>query len=221
MFRLGSADEAQFAISWCPNEGRTRGLFERPACRRRGGAAQRLQVGGRDFAAQRVDRFEYEDNFTRMRECHFCVTVECLAHPLCGMLPYCQREIQRAMGLCEQCQSISSKVLVFGRNTAIHHNYETFKEAVFGSKCYLCSQVWDSMNAEQKAVARRPEFEGIDYEILLGKTKYFEDDRQKPVLAKIFIEHGEDLWDCEEYDTVGGTHMDSAGQFAILNPFGR
>lgn len=123
------------------------------------------------------------------------------------------------MGLCETCQSLSSKVLVSGMNTAIHHDHETFKEAVFGSKCYLCSQVWDSMNEEQKEVARRPNFEGLDYHILLGRIRYGEDDRLEPVLASFFIKHGEDLWNCEEYDTVGGTHV--GGQFAILNPFGR
>lgn len=125
------------------------------------------------------------------------------------------------MGLCELCQSLSSKVLVNGVNKALHHNHETFKEAVFGSKCYLCCQVWDSMNEEQKEVAGRPGFEGIDYDILLGRTQYGEENGQEPVLATLFIKHGEDLWDCEQYDTVGGTHVVDAGQFAILNPFGR
>jgi hypothetical protein len=126
------------------------------------------------------------------------------------------------MGLCEQCQSISSTVLVgSSRNTVLHHNHETFKRSVFGSKCYLCSQVWDSLNEEQKGKARRPEFEGIDYKVFLGRTSYGEEDRQEPILAKFYFDHGEDLWDCEEYDTVGGQFIQGAGQFAILNPFGR
>lgn len=62
----------------------------------------------------------------------------------------------RAMGLCELCLSISSKVLVRGINTIFHHNYNTFKESVLRSKCYICSQVWNSLNEEQKAVASRP-----------------------------------------------------------------
>lgn len=126
------------------------------------------------------------------------------------------------MGLCEHCHSISSKVLVGGMNKAlIHHDHETFKKAVFENKCYLCSQVWDSMNEEQKEVAGRPDFEGIDYDIFLNQIKYGEDERQKTFLASFFINHGEDLWDCEQYDTVGGKHVSGAGQFAILNPFGR
>lgn len=124
------------------------------------------------------------------------------------------------MGLCAHCLSLSSKVLIFGVNAALHHSHETFKEAVFVSKCYICSQVWDSMNEEQKEVVRRPDFEGIDYNIRLGRTRYGEDGRQEPVLATIFIKHGEDLWDCEEYNKVGGTFVSGAGQFAILNPFG-
>lgn len=88
------------------------------------------------------------------------------------------------------------------------------------SKCYICSQVWDSMNEEQKEVARRPNFEGFDFDILLRKTRYGEDGRQEPVLAMFFIQHGEDLWDCEEYNTPGGPDLSGPGRFAILNPFG-
>lgn len=125
------------------------------------------------------------------------------------------------MGLCEHCQSISSKVLKFrGKNNVLHHNHETLKRSI-GSKCYLCSQVWDSLNEEQKGVARRPDFEGIDYDVSLGKTRYSEEDRQEPILATFSFGHGEDLWDCEEYNDVGGTHIREAGKFAILNPFGR
>jgi hypothetical protein len=126
------------------------------------------------------------------------------------------------MGLCEQCQSISSKVLSRqGFNTVFHHNHETFMRSVFDSKCYICSQVWDSLNEEQQGKAIRPEFEGIDYKVSLRSTSYGEEDRQEPILATIFFTHGEDLWDCEEYDPVGGMTINDSGQFAILNPNGR
>lgn len=122
------------------------------------------------------------------------------------------------MGLCEQCQSISSKVLVFGKNMVFHHNYETFRKSVFGDRCYICSQVWDSMNEEQKAVASRPDFEGIDYEVFLKSASFDEEGQQERVLATISFSHGEDLWDTEEYDPIGGMSMEDAGKFAILNP---
>lgn len=126
------------------------------------------------------------------------------------------------MGLCEHCQSISSKVLRHASNwdTVLHHNHETFKRSV-RSKCYICSQVWDSLNEEQKAKAKRPNFEGINYKVLLGRTSYGEEDREEPILATFSIDHGEDLWDCEEYNDVGGEFLSGAGKFAILNPFGR
>lgn len=123
------------------------------------------------------------------------------------------------MRLCEQCRSISSKVLP--KRTVLHHNYASLQKSVFAGSCYLCSQVWDSLNEEQKGVASRSDFEGIDYEVSLGRTSYGDDGVQERILAKISFEHGEDLLYCEEYDIVGGTSLEDAGQFAILNPFGR
>lgn len=126
------------------------------------------------------------------------------------------------MSLCALCeQSISSKVLSSsGYNTILHHNHKTFTRSVFSTKCYLCSRVWNSLNEEQQEKTRRPEFEGIDYKIFLRRTKYFEEDEQEAILAHVTFGHGEDLWDCEEYDEVGGRHILGAGQFAILNPNG-
>lgn len=123
------------------------------------------------------------------------------------------------MDLCEQCQRISSTVLVSGNNKVLHHTHETFQKSVFGEKCYLCSQVWNSLNEEQKTVASRPDFEGINYEVFFYGRGFRYDGQLDRILAKVDFTHGEDLWDCEEYDEVGGKTMEEAGQFAILNPY--
>lgn len=124
------------------------------------------------------------------------------------------------MGLCEQCQSISSTVLLLsGLNKVFHHSCETLKKSVFEAKCYVCSRVWDSLTEEQKAVASHPDFEGIDCKVSLQTSHEEDDGWQERVLAKITFTPGDDLYDCEDYETVGGKIMEHAGQFAILNPF--
>ncbi|KAG8168216.1 hypothetical protein KVR01_003905 [Diaporthe batatas] len=117
------------------------------------------------------------------------------------------------MGLCALCeQSLSSKVLV--DDTLFHHDYRTFRQSV-ESKCYICSHVWSSLTEEQKETTMRPTFDGIDYDVSL-RTSYGE--RQGRILATIDFKHGDDLFDCEDYNEVGGKHMADAGRFAILNP---
>lgn len=123
------------------------------------------------------------------------------------------------MGLCEQCQSVRAKVLVHGRNTLFRHDSSTLQKAVFESRCFVCSHVWDSLSGEQKAVASGPAFEGIEYQIFLSKIENHDVDAEKSeIIAAISFDHGDDLYDCEDYNEVGGLSMDSMGNFAMLNP---
>lgn len=121
------------------------------------------------------------------------------------------------MGLCEQCQSISSTVLSgLKGKTVLQHNNETLARSVFDSKCFLCTQVWNSLTEEQREVTRRPEFEGITYIASLETAGW--DYGPEDILATIYIENGEDLYCCEDYNLVGGTLTGDSGQYAILRP---
>lgn len=127
------------------------------------------------------------------------------------------------MGLCEQCQAISSTVLSRRVGTSVlRHNHETLARSVFDSKCFLCTQVWNSLTEEQRGVTRRPEFEGIDYKISLVLDGPRWDDGPEDILADVSFDHGEDLWCTEDYNTVGGDYTSHVnGQFAILRPSGK
>lgn len=125
------------------------------------------------------------------------------------------------MGLCEQCQSISTKVLVHGRNSLFRHDHISLEKAVFESRCFICSRVWDTLSEEQKVVASGPAFMGIEYRMFLFQEKYSDDDELSEILAHLTFEHGDDLYDVDDYNEVGGMPMDSTGCFAILNPSGK
>lgn len=90
--------------------------------------------------------------------------------------------------------------------------------SVFDSKCFLCSQVWESLHEEQKEVARRPDFEGLKCNVSLVKGSFGTDDRPENIIAQMYFDHGDDLYETEEYNRVGGMITDFSGQYAILDP---
>lgn len=124
------------------------------------------------------------------------------------------------MGLCEQCRAMTTTPLAGGRNSLFRHDHVSLRKAVFESRCFVCCRVWDSLSEEQKGVARDPAFEGIGYSISLSRSTDGGDGEQVEILATLSFEHGDDLFDCEDYNVVGGLPVGSAGCFAILNPSG-
>ena len=107
--------------------------------------------------------------------------------------------------------------LALGTNSLFRHDHETLRKAVFESKCFICSGVWGSLTEEQKKVASVPDFEGIEYRIRLYRNP-LNDGEQREYLATMLFSHGDDLFDCEDYNEVGGLPVDSVGCFAMLNP---
>lgn len=71
-------------------------------------------------------------------------------------------------------------------------------------------------------VASDPAFMGIEYQISLHKITraQAEDGDEQEILATLSFDHGDDLYDCEDYNEVGGLPVDQVGNFAILNPSG-
>lgn len=127
------------------------------------------------------------------------------------------------MSLCEKCQSMTSKPLSYGRNSLFRHDHISLQEAVFERRCFICTRVWDSLSEDQKAVASGPAFMGIEYQLFLLRPTSGEDGEQREgqeILATLSFKHGEDFYDCEDYNDVGGSPVGSAGCFAILNPSG-
>lgn len=61
---------------------------------------------------------------------------------------------------------------------------------------------------------------GIEYQISLSKIAQADDGDKKEILATLSFDHGDDLYDCEDYNEVGGLPVDQVGNFAILNPSG-
>ncbi|KUI68836.1 hypothetical protein VM1G_04392 [Cytospora mali] len=113
---------------------------------------------------------------------------------------------------------MSTKVLTRGRNSLFRHDHITFRKAVFESRCFICSHVWNSLSQEQKDIASDAAFMGIEYQIHLSKITHDKDEEQRKVLANLSFEHGDDLYDCEDYKEVGGFPVEAVGCFAILNP---
>lgn len=122
------------------------------------------------------------------------------------------------MGLCEQCHSMTETPLAYGRNSLFRHDHITLRKAVFVSRCFVCTRVWHSLTEEQKSIASDPAFEGIEDEIYLSRMPGGKDGEQQGILANMSFQHGDDLYDCEDYNVVGGPSLVFAGCFAILNP---
>lgn len=121
------------------------------------------------------------------------------------------------MSLCTECNSISTRT--FGSESAIlfRHGYDSLRKAVFESKCYICCRVWESLTEEQKEVASRPEFMGIEYHLSVRTATDSDGDQVLP-LASITFTWDDDLYDCEDYNEPGGLHVQDEGNFTALNP---
>ena len=123
------------------------------------------------------------------------------------------------MGICEKCQSLAVSPLPGQGPTLYCYDYLSLRKAV-DSRCYICSRVWDTLTEEQKGVASGPGFMGITYR--LWRSSRSMDDEEGPILATLGFENGDDLYDCEDYNEVGGRHLNSdCGVFAFLNPSGK
>lgn len=122
------------------------------------------------------------------------------------------------MGLCEKCQSLATEAFRSSESPSVdRYDYLSFRRAVDG-KCFVCSHVWDSLSEEQKGIASKPGFMGITYRIYRNSRPG--SDEGEPILATLSFQHGDDLFDCEECNKVGGLMINSAGVFAFLDPSG-
>lgn len=99
------------------------------------------------------------------------------------------------------------------------HGYDSFRKAVFESNCYICYRVWQSFTEEQKEMASRPEFMGMEYYIQFGRGNHW-DGQPSLSLAWITFVLDDDLYDCEDYNEPGGLSLAGMGIFGVLNPAG-
>jgi hypothetical protein len=123
------------------------------------------------------------------------------------------------MSLCTECKSITTRTFGQDRTLLFRHKHDSLRKAVFESKCHICYHVWESLSDEQKAIASRPEFMGIEYYISI-RTLDFQERDPSDCLAEISFEWFDDFFDCDDYNEVGGLHVDFSGVFAALNPVG-
>lgn len=68
-------------------------------------------------------------------------------------------------------------------------------------------------------MASRPEFMGIDYYIQVGDANRW-DGEPTQSLASITFMLDDDLYNCEDYNEVGGLSVGLVGIFGALNPAG-
>lgn len=124
-----------------------------------------------------------------------------------------------AMSLCQRCRSIADTAISRTRATVLHHDSAgSLKESV-ESSCFICARVWDSLSGEQRAAAESPSFMGIRYLMkTVEPSRRYGSPGEQPLLANILCEHGDDLYDCEDYNVVGGWWKGNTGNFAVLNP---
>lgn len=121
------------------------------------------------------------------------------------------------MSLCTECKSMSTKTFEGDETKLFRHGYDSFRKAVFESKCYICCRVWESLTEEQKKVASRPQFMGIEYHLRLWNA-IDSDGEASLTVASITFRWDDDLYDCEDYTEPGGLGVEEAGNFAALNP---
>lgn len=121
------------------------------------------------------------------------------------------------MSLCTECKSMSTKTFEGDETKLFRHGYDSFRKAVFESKCYICCRVWESLTEEQKEVASRPQFMGIEYHLRLSNA-IDSDGEARPTVAEITFTWDDDLYDCEDYTEPGGLLVEEVGNFAALNP---
>lgn len=121
------------------------------------------------------------------------------------------------MTLCQKCQSIPDTAVAYsGRPTVVRHDTASLKRSI-QTRCFICTRVWESLSEEQKTVAESPTFTGIQYQARMS-TGWMGEKRENPILASLICEPGDDLYDCEDYNVVGGWWRMETGQFSVLNP---
>ncbi|KAG6366495.1 hypothetical protein INS49_000672 [Diaporthe citri] len=120
------------------------------------------------------------------------------------------------MSLCTECKSMSTRTFEGDETKLFRHGYDSFRKAVFESKCYICCRVWESLTEEQKEVASRPEFMGIEYHFRPRRAIDSDGDPTLTV-ASLTFKWDDDLFDCEDYDEPGGFDV-GEGTFTALNP---
>lgn len=124
------------------------------------------------------------------------------------------------MGFCQQCRSLLERRMPSGYHLAFHHDAASLKKAV-EERCFACFRIWNNLSKEQQIVASRAEFDGFDCHSSLGPRSHArdgEDEDEESILANFSFTHGEDLYDCDDYNDLGWAGC--GGQFAVLNPFG-
>lgn len=122
------------------------------------------------------------------------------------------------MSLCTECKSMSTRTFEGDEDKLFRHGHDTFQKSVFESKCYICCRVWESLTQEQKDVASRPEFMGIEYHFRPGRAIDSDGDPLLTVASLTFT-WDDDLFDCEDYGEPGGFDA-GEGTFTALNPAG-
>lgn len=124
------------------------------------------------------------------------------------------------MAFCQKCQLIPDILIARGqdRTVVVHHDSASLQAAVT-ERCYICLRVWESLSEEQKSVASSSAFEGIRYNLSLS-LDYSEpgSSEESSFIAELKCNHGDDLYDCDDYNEVGGWWRLEMGQFTMLNP---
>nr|AET07139.1 vegetative incompatibility protein 6 [Cryphonectria parasitica] len=124
------------------------------------------------------------------------------------------------MSLCRKCQAIPDTRICSGEHrVVVRHDSASIQKSV-EDRCYICARVWNSLSEEQKAVCKRPTFEGIVYKMYTRDQSYGGSNaHSRPILAQLLCQPAkDDLYDCDDYNEVGGWWRNEAGAFAALNP---
>lgn len=122
-----------------------------------------------------------------------------------------------AMNLCQNCRTVTQHPLGGkGPGAGFEHDSNSLREAVENG-CFVCSQFWESLTANQKDVATRPEFQGITCSI--SSNLYLgADGSKRPILATMSFFGKDDLWECDDAERVGWQRSGLTGDFSILDP---
>lgn len=119
------------------------------------------------------------------------------------------------MAFCQQCQSVSRTPIARKSAVVFRHDYESLQRAVEGN-CLICTRVWDSLSKIQQEVVQSPDFTGLECKILF--TPLNEDgELEESILLSLKFWAGDELWDCDEANEVGGWSPDFYGHFVVLD----
>lgn len=78
----------------------------------------------------------------------------------------------------------------------------------------MCSQFWDSLSKGQQDVVKLPESAEIRCEIAFP---YHHEEEDNPIALSIAFQGGNELWECEDSNDVGGWTPFSYGHFVLLS----